>query len=256
MSTGRIDMKVSEEGKWPDENHWKRYTSDKRDRLMNPLPGVDDIKTNWSQTMQDMFVLTMLDGKRNGIYLEIGADQPRIVNNTYLLETEFDWEGVSFEFDSDKVEFFNSMRKNKCICHDATAYDYVNLFKERNYPKQIDYLSLDIDPPGQTLKALTRLPIDHRYSVITFETDLYEHLKAYAGTSDVQHQSQQILRSMGYEMVVENVSNEGSPYEDWWVDPLVVDRDIIDKFKSNLTAWKVAFNANNLKIDGEFCILK
>ena len=123
MSTGRIDMKVSEEGKWPEENHWKRYTSDKRDRLMNPFPGVDDIKTNWSQTMQDMFVLTMLDGKRNGIYVEIGADQPRIVNNTYLLETEFDWEGVSFEFDSDKVEFFNSMRKNKCICHDATAYD-------------------------------------------------------------------------------------------------------------------------------------
>ena len=148
------------------------------------------------------------------------------------------------------------MRKNKCICHDATAYDYVNLFKERNYPKQIDYLSLDIDPPGQTLKALTRMPLGHRFSVITFETDLYTHLKTYAGTSDVQHKSQQIFRSMGYEMVVENVANEGSPYEDWWVDPLVVDRDIIDKFKSNLTAWKVAFNANNLKIDGEFCILK
>ena len=51
MSTGRIDMKVSEEGKWPEENHWKRYTPDKRDRLMNPFPGVDDIETNWSQTM-------------------------------------------------------------------------------------------------------------------------------------------------------------------------------------------------------------
>ena len=100
------------------------------------------------------------------------------------------------------------------------------------------------------------MPLGHRFSVITFETDIYEHLKAYAGTSDVQHKSQQILRSMGYEMVVENVSNEGAPYEDWWVDPLVVDRDIIDKFKSNLTAWNVAFNANNLKIDGEFCILK
>ena len=100
------------------------------------------------------------------------------------------------------------------------------------------------------------MPLGHRFSVITFETDLYTHLKTYAGTSDVQHQSQQILRAMGYEMVVENVSNEGSPYEDWWVDPLVVDRGIIDKFKSNLTAWKVAFNANNLKIDGEACILK
>ena len=73
-------MKISEEGKWPEEDGWKRYSSDKRDRLMNPFPGVDDIKTNWSQTMQDMFVLTMLDGKRNGIYVEIGSFYPLISN--------------------------------------------------------------------------------------------------------------------------------------------------------------------------------
>ena len=51
-----------------------------------------------------------------------------------------------------------------------------SILQEKNYPKQIDYLSLDIDPPQQTLLALTRMPIDVRFSVITFETDFYEHL--------------------------------------------------------------------------------
>ena len=90
--------------------------------------------------------------KRNGVYVEIGADQPKVINNTYLLESEFDWSGVSFELDDDKVTFFNEVRKNKCICADATLYDYKSLFEKRNYPKQIDYLQLDIDPAEGTLK--------------------------------------------------------------------------------------------------------
>ena len=61
--------------------------------------------------MQDMFVLSMLDGKKNGVYVEIGADQPRVISNTYLLETEFDWMGVSFELEGDKVQFFNTDAK-------------------------------------------------------------------------------------------------------------------------------------------------
>ena len=36
--------------------------------------------------MQDIFVLSMLNGKKNGVYVEIGADQPRVISNTYLLE--------------------------------------------------------------------------------------------------------------------------------------------------------------------------
>ena len=217
-------MKISEVGKEP--NYWPRYSKVEHERLKHKFPGSGSVKCNWSQSMQDMFVLMALDGKRQGVYVELGADLPRIINNTYLLETEFDWAGVSFEYDAAKVAFFNTIRRNKCICCDATAFDYKYLFQERNYPKQIDYLQLDLDPAEGTLAALKKLPLDdYRFTAITYETDVYR-----AG-ADVQDEEIEILKFYGYELVVRNVANEGNPYEDWWVDPNVVDRAIIDKLK-------------------------
>ena len=217
-------MKISEVGKEP--NYWPRYSKVEHERLKHKFPGSGSVKCNWSQSMQDIFVLMALDGKKNGVYVELGADLPRIINNTYLLESEFDWSGVSFEYDAQKVAFFNTIRRNKCICTDATTFDYKFLFEERNYPKQIDYLQLDLDPAEGTLAALKNLPLDdYRFTAITYETDVYR-----AG-ADVQDEEIEILKSYGYELVVRNVANEGNPYEDWWVDPNVVDRAIIDKLK-------------------------
>jgi hypothetical protein len=217
-------MAVSEVNKEPD--YWPRYSKVEHERLKHKFPGSGGVKFNWSQSMQDMFVLMALDGKKNGVYVELGADLPRIINNTYLLESEFDWAGVSFEYDPEKVAFFNTIRRNKCICADATTYDYKYLFEERKYPKQIDYLQLDLDPAEGTLAALKHLPLDdYRFTAITYETDVYT-----AG-ADVQDEEIEYLKSYGYELVVRNVANEGNPYEDWWVDPNVVDRAIIDKLK-------------------------
>ena len=217
-------MAVSEVNKEPD--YWPRYSKVEHERLKHKFPGSGGVKFNWSQSMQDMFVLMALDGKKNGVYVELGADLPRIINNTYLLESEFDWSGVSFEYDPEKVTFFNTIRRNKCICDDATTFDYKFLFEERNYPKQIDYLQIDLDPAEGTLAALKHLPLDdYRFTAITYETDVYT-----AG-ADVQDEEIEYLKSYGYELVVRNVANEGNPYEDWWVDPNVVDRAIIDKLK-------------------------
>ena len=199
---------------WP---NCPRYFKGDYEKLKTKFTGAEDIENNWSQSMQDMFVLTMLDGKKNGVYVEVGADQPRVISNTYLLETEFDWAGVSFELDGNKVSFFNTMRRNKCICDDATEFDYKFLFGERNYPKQIDYLQLDIDPAQGTLEALKKMPLDdYRFSLITYETDVY------SSGADIQDEQIHILESKGYQLVSKNVKCEGNPYEDWWIDPAIV----------------------------------
>ena len=205
------------ESNWP---NCPRYFNSDFDSLKYQFPGSENIANNYAQSMQDMFVLSMLDGKKNGVYVEIGADQPRVISNTYLLETEFDWMGVSFEIDPIKVDYFNTIRRNKCICADATEFDYKFLFEERNYPKQIDYLQLDCDPPEVTLACLKKLPLDdYRFSIITFETDLY------AGGHAVQKEQWEILCSLGYKRIAKNVNNEGNPYEDWWIDPLIISED-------------------------------
>lgn len=175
-----------------------------------------------SQANQESFVLNMLDEKKKGFYVEIGSNDPIAMNNTNLLETEYGWSGVGFEIVPDLVEKYNSVRKNKTICTDATVFDYESYFKENKFPKQIDYLQVDIDPASNSLDALKRLPLnDYRFSVITFEHDIYVH----ASNSLVKRQAQALLKSHGYVLVFEDV-DDGSgvrPFEDWWIDPLVVE---------------------------------
>jgi hypothetical protein len=207
---------------FPDCN---RYFQEDLEKLRYKFNGAESIKNNYSQAFQDMFVLSILDGKKNGTYVEIGGDHGVIISNTYLLETEFDWKGVSFEIDQSKVEGYNSIRDNKCICADAIQFDYKKFFKENKYPKQIDYLQVDIEPAWQTLNALKALPLDeYRFSVITYETDLYKD------GPDAGEEAMEILLSHGYGLVVRNVANQNNPYEDWYVDPTVVDPEIVKLF--------------------------
>ena len=79
-----------------------------------------------------MFVLSMNNGKNTGTYLEIGAGDYKYGNNTYLLEKEFYWIGISIDFHENVVNNFNKNRQNKCLCVDATKIDYIKLLNE-NY---------------------------------------------------------------------------------------------------------------------------
>ena len=62
-------------------------------QLRFPFEGSGNIVKNHSQAGQDLFVLSVLNGKRNGKYLEIGSRRHYYGNNTWLLESEFelDW---------------------------------------------------------------------------------------------------------------------------------------------------------------------
>ena len=66
-------------------NPFLPYTKDKHSKLRYKFKGSENIDKNYSQTYQDMFVLTMLNGKTNGKYLEIGAADPFYGSNSALL---------------------------------------------------------------------------------------------------------------------------------------------------------------------------
>jgi hypothetical protein len=190
-------------------------------RLKKSFSGVERVTENYSQALQDIFVLTMLNGKENGTYVEIGGAHPININNTYLLEKTFGWSGVSFEINQDLAKFYNTKRNNKCICTDATQVNYSEVFEENNLPNQIDYLQIDIDPSFQSLASLKKIDLkNYRFSVITFETD------AYQGSTAVLEQSRSILQGNGYQLVASNVKNCGHAFEDWYVDPNTVTTDM------------------------------
>jgi len=85
--------------------------------------------------------------------------------------------------------------------------------------------SEDIEAAWQTLNALKALPLDdYRFSVITYETDVYKD------GPDAGEEAMKILLQYGYQLVARNVANQFNPYEDWYVDPGVVDAEIVKKF--------------------------
>lgn len=180
-------------------------------------------KDSNSTDYQESFVLSVLKEKQNGFYLELGSAWPKKESNTYLLETVYNWQGIGFEIDKDLVEEYRSVRKNPVIHTDAMTFDYRKHFKENNVPKQIDYLQMDLHPAYSTLQALRQLPLDeYRFSVITYEHNRWwdEGLHKY-----IQEESQRILKSYGYTLVVENLLDKTNPLEDWWVDPNSVPRE-------------------------------
>lgn len=204
-----------------------KYNKSDYNRLKYKFEDSELIEINYSQAFQDMFVLSILNGKKNGTYIEIGGDHPIEINNTYLLEKQYWWSGFSFEFDRQKAEYYNSIRKNRCICKDATTVDYEEIFSNYQLPNQIDYLQVDIEPSWQTLKALKQLPLDkYRFSVITFETDLY------MDGPQTSQESHELLTNYGYELLIKNVAYLGLPFENWYVDPNVVDKDIMNIFRN------------------------
>jgi hypothetical protein len=175
----------------------------------------------YSQAGQDQFVIDTLKGKNSGVYVEIGAYHSKDISNTYMLEKEYGWTGVSFEIDPDRANEFNANRSNKCYTADATTFDYETLFYMLDMPKQIDYLQVDIEPAENSLKALLALPLEkYRFSVITFEHDLYY----CASNLDIKNRQKELLSGLGYELVRENVTCNSPlyPFEDWWIDPRVV----------------------------------
>ncbi len=199
------------------------YDNSMSNSLRYKFADYEKIEKNYSQTFQDMFVLSMLNGKKDGRYLEIGSADPYYGSNTALLE-ELGWTGLSLEILEREVEKFKEHRTNEVILCDATKYNYQSLDGD------FDYLQVDCEPPATTFDILTKLPFDKiKFSVITYEHDHYTDMD-----SAYREKSRNFLKEKGYIMVVGNIApDDTSTYEDWYVHPECVDPVILDIMKQD-----------------------
>jgi hypothetical protein len=202
--------------------------------------------TSHSKENQDLFILAVTNSKRNGTYFEVGSNHPIAGNNTYLLEKEFGWTGVSMDIVENFVKRFNIVRKNPCLCVDATQTDLTSVMLEYGLGPHINYLQLDIDPHFNTFKALHNIDFDRvSFSVITYEHD------AYDGGTEERTLSREFLKSKGYTLVISDVchrlNGKDLDFEDWYVNEQYMTSTNWKKFHGEKTIMNTQEMSDNTR---------
>lgn len=197
-------------------------SSDLRSYVINGV----NFRSN-SQSGQDLFAQVVFKDIDNCNYLEIGSSWPDKNSNTYILELDYGWHGLSIDIDPRTVSAFNDKRRNLAFEADATRLDYLIFCSRNSFRPIFQYLSLDIDPSFQSYFALKKVMLDGiDFSIITFEHDKYR-----SGPL-VQRASAILLARGGYLRVAKDVRAKNfGKYEDWWVSTLSFDYDEVEKIK-------------------------
>lgn len=176
------------------------------------------------QSYQDMFVTTFLQNKKDGHFVEIGSNHPIKNNNTYILESKYNWRGLMVEYDSSFLPLYQKFRKNSIHeIGDARKVNYFEILSKNNFPEHIDYLQIDLDVNNRstldTLCVLENTTFDkYKFATVTFEHDIYS-----GNYFDTRKLSREIFRKNGYVLVFPDVQvfweGKFQPYEDWYIHP-------------------------------------
>ena len=110
------------------------------------------------------------------------------------------------------------------------------MLDNNNFPTEIDYLQIDLDVNNSstlnTLELLNNTVFDkYKFATVTFEHDIYTG--NYFNTQQI---SRNIFAERGYILVFPDVSvfweGEYKKFEDWYVHPDLIDKELIEKFKT------------------------
>lgn len=166
----------------------------------------------YSQIFQDLLALKFTNFKKNGFYVDIGCGFPSYINNTYTLEKNYGWEGISLDIynqaNAHDGKTWEQLRNiEKYVLEDALRVDYKELFQKFNAPTVIDFLSIDLEPPQLTLDCLYKIPFsDYQFNFIAFETDEYRE-----GGENRRDISRKYIKDQGY-IFVGNISKQDDFY--------------------------------------------
>ena len=118
----------------------------------------------YSQGGQDIYVTRILKEKREGYFVEVGANNGYLMSNTYLLEKNYGWKGICVEATPYRITELINNRPN-AICISSAAFSESNLELDfTTCPLDIlnvitDYTEIAVDfltQSGQIIKVNTR----------------------------------------------------------------------------------------------------
>ena len=197
-----------------------------------------------SQLRQDLFVLSQLDFKRNGFFVEFGATNGIDLSNSYLLEKDYGWSGILAEpakcwhadlqrnrncfielncvwSESNSKLVFNEARSAELgTIHEFSSNDFHSKARENGQLYEVSTISLgdllekygapaeidylSIDTEGSEFEILR----DFDFSRHTFHVITCEH-----NFTPVREKIYDLLVSNGYKRVFERLSK----FDDWYI---------------------------------------
>lgn len=172
----------------------------------------EDLELDYPEsTRMAGFVYRILNDKTNGSFIEVGSSHWSQDNNTYVLEKRFGWKGIGLEIVEHFVDSYNENRVSKCVYGDALNFNWDKYLEKNNFPRQIDFLQIDVDDivPNSNLLALLNIPLSrYRFNVICIENtaNINPH---YAKNLETQRE---VLIANGYVLVASLFT------DDWWID--------------------------------------
>lgn len=115
----------------------------------------------YSQIGQDEYYINNISkGKRQGFFLDIGANDGRFGSNTATLEYEYDWRGICIEANPKLIQPLTENRPNSTVVHKA-------VWKEPGTVQIEIPLKFKKDIPGDQLGRITGIQDlderNHRY---------------------------------------------------------------------------------------------
>ena len=173
--------------------------------------------------------------KLYGFFVELGSNHPVGVNNTFILEAKYGWSGLMIEYDDTFFNLYPVYRpRSQYIKDDARKIKYLEEFTKRNYPKDMDYLSFDLEADDRSTLEVLEIFDKEVLPTYTFATVTFEHDFYRGDFFETRKKSREIFEKHGYVCVFPDVKcNETyGEYEDWYVHPRLVDMEHVNKVKT------------------------
>jgi len=199
---------------------------------------------SFSQMSQDLWVLYRTSSRTKGFFVEVGSCHPSNLNNTFLLESTYAWDGILIEPNPHMADLLRAQRKSLVLeravadgdmiqlhisenpefsstesqlskethrLHEPTGEvilvkcsTLTDLLIESGCPPRFDFLSLDIE--GGELFALKSLDLDRfRPSLISVEHN-------FSSSRDL------IAKHLTINNYVLDPLSAKSSWDDWYID--------------------------------------
>ena len=202
------------------------------------------LRNSRSQLRQDLFVLSELNYKRNGYFVEFGATNGVDLSNTHLLETQYDWTGILAEpatrWHADLVKNRAAKIDKRCIWRcsgeslvfnetDSPEFSTIDCFsssdghaKARGSGKRysVETVSLmDLLIEHKAPRVVDYLSIDTEGSEFDildnfdFQSYQFRIITCEHNYSPIREKLSALLQNNGYQRKYEDTSQ----FDDWWV---------------------------------------